>query len=157
MSLNEISTDGRNPFQSTHRRCVTSLRFTRREVAQEFGERVLARPEEDRVRMRCSFVRQRRDVQAPENNVGPAPAIVVRNLISAVGVCNVDLNNNQIRSILQVELLDVLVLQRDLDVGIEVRSECCQTKRRKQRVLDRPPIGARSFRQRRKNQLDALD
>ena len=115
--LNEIAPYRRQPFQRPHRRLVAALRRSRREVLQELREGVLARPEEDRVRVRRRLVRQRRDVQAAERDVGAARAIVIGDLVGAIRVGDVDLNDHQVGFVVEIELLDVLVLQRDLEVG----------------------------------------
>src|SRR5439155_2066015 len=71
------------------------------------------------------------------------------------GVGDVDLNDHQVGSIVEIERLDVLILQSDLEVGIEVRGESRQAQGRKERVLDRPPIGTRRLRQRREDEFNA--
>ena len=118
---------------------------------------MLSGSDEDRVRVRCRFIRQGCDVEATEQYVGPARTIAVGDLVRPIGVGDVDLNDHEIRLVVEVDLLDVLILQRDLEVRIEVRSERSQAKGWKERVLDRPPSGTRGLRQRREDELHAPD
>jgi hypothetical protein len=53
-----------------------------------------------------------------------------------MGIRDVDLDDDQVRLVVQIQLLDVLVLQRGLEIGIQMRSESRETQWRKQRVLD---------------------
>src|SRR5947208_250777 len=131
------------------------LRRSIRKVSQECGEGVLPRSDEDRVRVWCCFIRQRRNVEAAERDVGAARTIVVGDSVRAIGVGDVDLNDHQVGSIVEIERLDVLILQSDFEVGIEVRGESRQAQGRKERVLDRPPIGTRRLRQRREDEFYA--
>jgi hypothetical protein len=111
--------------------------------------------DKNRVGVRCGFIRQGGDVKAAEKHVRATPAVVVSDLIRAIGVGDVNLNDHQVRLVVQGEPLDVLVVQGNLQIRIEIRGERGQTKRGKQRVLDRPPIRTRRFGQGRKNELDA--
>ena len=116
---------------------------------------MLSGSEKDRVCVRGRLIRQRCDVEATEHYVGTTRTIVVSDLVRPICVGDVDLNDDQVWLVVEVELLDVLVLQRDLEVGIEIRGESCQAKRRKERVLDRPPVGTCRLGQRGKNEFYA--
>jgi hypothetical protein len=107
--------------------------------------------------MESRLVRQRGDVEAAERHVGAPLSVVIRYPVRPVRVGDVDLQDHEIGPILQVELFDVLVLDPDLEVGIEIGRQRRQPERGKQRVLDRPPVRTRRLRQRRENQLDALE
>ena len=106
-----------------------------REVAQERGKRVLSGSEEDRVRVRCRLVRQRRDVQAAEQRRRTPRAIVVRDLVRSIRVGDVDLNDDQVgrssRSSLSTCSSSMMTSS-----SAEVRGERRQAKRRKEGVLD---------------------
>ena len=82
---------------------------------------------------------------------------MVSDLICAIGVRDVDLNDHQVGRVLEIELLDVFVLQRDVEVRIEISREGSQTQGREERILDWPPVWARGLSQRWQNQLDASE
>src|SRR6266550_6641557 len=157
MSLNKVPPYGRQRFQSTHRRFVAALWRSCFQVLQKLREGVFSGSDKDRVCVRCRLIRQRCDVEATEQYVGTERTIVVSDLVCPICVGDVDLYDHQVWLVVEVDLLDVLVLQRDLEVGIEIRGESCQAEGRKERVLDRPPIGTRCFGQRGKNELHALE
>ncbi len=125
MALNKVPPNGRQRFQSTHRRLVATLWRSCRQVSQELRECVLSGSEKDRVCVRCCLIRQRCDVKATEQYVGTTRTIVVSDLVRPICVGDVDLNDHQVWLVVEVELLDVLVLQRNLEVGIEIRGESC--------------------------------
>jgi len=125
------------------------------EITQKLGKRVLARAETDRVGVPGGLVGQRRDVQAAEHDVHTAGAIAVGDLVRAIGVRDVDLDDDEIGCIVQVQRLDVLVLQHDLDGGVEVGGEGGQAQGRKERVLDGAPVRAGRLRQRGQQERDA--
>jgi len=70
---------------------------------------------------------------------------VISDAIRAIGVRDVDLDDYEVRVVVQIEFFDMFVLKRDIKFRIQVGSESRQAKRRKQRVLDWPPVGAGSF------------
>ena len=96
-------------------------------------------------------------MESAEQNVRTPRSIVVSDLICPVCVGDIDLNDHQVGLVVKVELLDVFVLERYFEVGIEISGKSCQTKRRKERVLDGPPIGTCRLSQRGQNQLDASE
>ena len=87
----------------------TAALAARRIILQEPGKGVLAGANEYRIGVPCGLLRQRRDVKAAEQDVGPSGAIVVCDLVGAVGIGDVDLDDDQVRLIAQVELLNMLV------------------------------------------------
>jgi len=96
-------------------------------------------------------------VQAAKNNVRAARAIMIGNAIRSIGVRDVNLNDDEVWLVVKIELLNMLILQADFELRIEIGRKRCQTKRRKQRVLDWPTVRTRSFRQGRKNQFYSLN
>ncbi len=154
---NEVPADRRQLLQGPRGRFVTAQRATGLEIAQEPRERVLAGPQEDRVRVRRGLLRQGRDVEASEHDVGSPRPIVVGDPVGAVGVGDVDLDDDEVRVIVEIEPLDVLVLEDDFEVGIEIGREGRQAQGREQGVLDRAPEGTRRFRQGGEDEFDAPD
>src|SRR4029453_10927745 len=118
---------------------------------------MFSRPEKNRVCVGRSFIRKRRDVQATEHDICSTRTIMVGDPVRTISIGDVNMNNHQVRLIVEVELLNVLILQGDLEVRIEIRSQRCQTKRGKKGVLDWSPEGTRSLGQRRQNTFDASD
>ena len=88
-----------------------------REVAKKPRKGVFAWPDEDRVGVRRGFFGQGGDVQPAQRDVRALASIVIGDAIGAVGVGDVDLDDDQVRVIVQIERLDVLVLERDLEIG----------------------------------------
>ena len=75
-------------------------------------------------------------MQPAECDVRALATVVIGNPIGAIGVGDVDLDHHQVRLIVEVERLDVFVLQRDVERGIEIRRQRREAERRKKRVLD---------------------
>jgi hypothetical protein len=96
-------------------------------------------------------------VQSAEHDVRAALPVVIGNSIRPVSIRNVDLNNYEIRLIVQVKLFYVLILQRNFKIGVEVSRERGQSEGREQRVFNRSPKGTGGFGQSRQNQFDAPD
>src|SRR5687767_4188127 len=92
-------------------------------------------------------------METAEHDVGAARPVMVGDAVGAVRVGDVDLNDDEVRAIVQVERLYMLVLNRGLDVGVEIGRQRGQSERRKERVLDRPPVRARGLGQRRKDEF----
>ena len=115
MTLDQVAADRRDVLERPQARLIAALRRAGGEVAQELREGVLAGSEEDRVGVRRGFLGQRGDVQAAERDVRALAAVVIGNPIRAIGVGDVDLDDDQVRVIVEIERLDVLVLQRDVE------------------------------------------
>ena len=65
---------------------------------------------------------------------------MIRELVGAIGVGDIDLNDYQIRPIIELQILDMFVLQRNVEIGIEIGGEGGEAERRKERVLDWTPV-----------------
>ena len=107
--------------------------------------------------MRSCLVGQRGDVEPPEDHVRATAPIVIRDLVGAICIGDVDLDHDQVRVVVQIQLFDVFVLERDVEVRVEIRGEGGETERRKERVFDRPPVGAGGFCERGQDHLHAPD
>jgi len=81
-------------------------------------------------------------METAERDAHAASAIPVRDLVGATSRRDIDLDHDEVRLVIERDLLDVLVPDRDVSVIGEVTGERCEPKRRKQRVLDRPEEGA---------------
>jgi hypothetical protein len=155
-ALNEIAADGRDAVQRPARgRSVDLPGPAGAEVGEELREGLLARTEKDRISVRRRLVRQRRDVQAAERDERSPRAVVIGETVGAVGVGDVDLDDDQVRTVVGVEPLDVLVDNHGVVVGRQIRGERGEAERREQRVLDRTPVRAGRFGQGREDELDA--
>jgi hypothetical protein len=69
--------------------------------------------EEDGVRVRGRFVRQRRDVQAAQDDEHAAGAIAIGDSIGAVGVRDVDLDDDQVGFVVRAHGYDILAMRGD--------------------------------------------
>ena len=132
-----------------------ALRSAGSEVAQELRPRVVARAEEDRVRVRGGLLRARSHVQSAQAHVRTAGAVVRRELVGASRVGDVDLDGDEVRGVAVSDRRDMLVAQLDLVGLAEMRGKRCQTQRWEQRVLDRAVVWAGGLRQRREDQFDS--
>src|SRR5262245_53184975 len=99
-------------------------------------------------------MRQGSDVQPTKRDIRAARAIVIGYLVGAVRVGDVDLDDDEVRLIVEVELFDMFILQRYFEIGIQVSGESREPQRRKERVLNWPPVRTRSLRQRGEKQLE---
>ena len=154
MASNQIPANRRHALQRAARRGdVAAQRLAGSEVLEELWKRLLAGTEKDRVRVRGGLVRQRGDMQAAQRNEDTLGPIRIGHRIRALRVGDVDLNDDQVRMVVGVYAADVFVNDDRLIVGTEIRGERGQAKRRKQRVFDRTPIGARGFGERRQDEL----
>ena len=104
--------------------------------------------------MRRGFLGQRRHVQAAEHDEDAFRAVGVGERVRALRVGDVDLNHDEIGTVVAGERLHVLVDDRRLVVGPEVRGEGREAERRKERVFHRPPAGSGGFGQCRQDQRD---
>ena len=94
-------------------------------------------------------------MQTTERDVGALTTVVIGDPIGAIGIGDVDLDHDQVGLIVQVKRLDMFVLERDVEGGIEIRRQRREAERWKQRVLDGAPVGAGGFGERGKDQFDA--
>jgi hypothetical protein len=102
VSLNKIPPYRWQRFQSTDRRFVAGLWRSCRQVSQELREGVFSGSDKDCVCVRRRLIRQRRDVEATEQYVGTPRTIVVSDLIRAMCVGDVDLNDYQVWLVIEV-------------------------------------------------------
>jgi hypothetical protein len=99
------------------------------------------------------LVRQRGHVQAAERDEDSLRAIRVCERIGPRRARDVDLDGDEIGAIGGVDALDMLVDDDGLVVRPEVPGKRREAERRKERVLDRPPVRAGRFRQGRQDEL----
>jgi hypothetical protein len=130
--LDQIAADGRNLCQRTGLRAIDAVRTTSPKVREESRPRIFAWPQKDGVRVRCRLVGQRRDVQTAHDDVCAAPPIVIGDGVRAVCRRDVDLDDHEIRRILEIQPLDMFILYFSLVSLVEVCGKCCETERRKQ-------------------------
>ena len=79
---------------------------------------MLTRPEKDRVCVGRCLIRQRRYMKAAENYVSAPRPIMIGNLVCPISVGDIDLNDHQVGFVVQIELLNVFILKRNLQVRI---------------------------------------
>jgi hypothetical protein len=75
-------------------------------------------------------------VDPAERDVDASAAVVVGDLVGAVGATDVDLDADQVGLVVEVERLDVLVLKGDLVIISQIACERRQSERRPEGVLD---------------------
>ena len=154
-TLDEVTPQRRQAFEGADGRLVPRGRPPRSEVPQEHGPRRLARTEKDGVCVLRRFVGQRRRMKPSEADVDAARPIGVGNRVRTFRRGDVDGHDDEVRVVVQRELLDVLVDELDLVVVIEISGKSGQPERRKQRVLDRAIPGRVRLEKSREDHLDA--
>ena len=87
-----------------------------REVAQQFRPRVLGVPDRDRIGMPGRFIRNERDVRSAEDDLLPLRAILRGQLVCAPRGARDDRHADQVGIELVGDILDPLVIERDLRV-----------------------------------------
>ena len=125
------------------------------EVAKELRKGLLAGAEKDRVGVRRRFGGQRRDMQATESHKRTGGTIRVGEAVGAVGVGDVDLNDDQVGPSDRVVRLDMFVHDRGVIGVFQIRRQRREAERWKQGVLDRAPERAGGFGQGREDESDA--
>src|SRR5205823_7019837 len=118
-------------------------------VREKLWKRLLRRTEKHGVGLRRRFVGQRRHVQSAQRDERAPGPVLVGEAVGTIGVRDVDLNQHQIGLIVKGERLHVLVDELQAVIRVEKRRQRGEAERRKQRVFDRPPIGAGGFGERR--------
>jgi hypothetical protein len=155
-ATNQIATDGRKAIErAAGGGDVASQRPARAEIFEELRERLLAGAEEDRIRVRGGFIGERGHVQAAEGDEDAFRAIAIGERVGAFGVGDVDLDGDEIGSIVRVERGDVLVDDHGVIIGSQIRRERREAEGREERVFDRPPIRACRFGQSGEDELHA--
>src|ERR1700752_435376 len=113
MPFNQVTAKRRQSDKSPSPGAIDALRASFAIVLEECRPRVFARTQKDRVGMLQSLFRKGGDMQSAEGNVRAFFAIVVRDSVGAPCRSDVNLNNNEIRLVVQFEFLDMFVLQVD--------------------------------------------
>src|SRR3954470_23944660 len=101
--LDQIPPYRRHAFQRAQRRLVAGLRGAGGKIAQKLRKGVLSGPEKNRVCVRSRFNSERwgeKDTKSDESSTGPTP---IRDGIRAIRVCDVDLNDDEVRLIVKVQ------------------------------------------------------
>src|SRR4030095_8343479 len=107
---------------------IDAVRPASPKVRKEPRPRILSRPEKDGVRMRCGLLGQRRYMQTAHYDVRSAPAIVIRDVVRAICRRDVDLNDDEIRRILEVQSLDMFILYFCFVFLVQVGGECAKAE-----------------------------
>jgi hypothetical protein len=144
----EVKADGKASRE------VSARGSTSAQIVEKAGERLLARAQEDGIRVLGGLVGERRHVQSAQCDEGASGAVVIRQPVCAPRAGDVDLNHHEIGLVVDIDRRDMFVLENGLVVGRQVRRERGQPERRKERVLDRAPIRARGFGEGRQDELD---
>ena len=153
---NQVAPNRRDVLQgSLRRRSIHPPGPTGAELFHEPRERLLSRAEKDRVGVRPGLVGKRRHVEPAERHETALRPIVVRDAIGTVRVGDVGLDDDEVGPVARVERLDVFVDDHGFIVWSQIGGERRKAERREQGVLDRAPIGAGRFRERRENELHA--
>ena len=71
-------------------------------------------------------------MQATKRHVAPLTPIVVGNLITTIGVRDIDLDHNEVGRVVERKGFHVLIDQRCLDVRIKVGGQCGKSERWKE-------------------------
>ena len=109
MPLDQIAADRRHPEEGPLLRGVARRWSTGPQVGEELGPGVLSRSEEDRVRVHLRFLRQGGDVKTAEHHADTSCAILVSDLVGATGGRDVHLDHDEVRLVVERDLLDMLV------------------------------------------------
>ena len=141
-ALDQVSTDRRYGDQRPLLRDVPGPRPAAAEVVEEPWPGVLSRPEKDAVRVLRRLLGKRGHVQPAERDVAAPGAVEVGDLVGPPSRGYVDLDDDQVRLIVQGQPLDMLVGDGHLIALIEVGGEGREPEGREERVLDRPEEGA---------------
>jgi len=112
------------------------------EVSEELRKGLFARTEKDRVRVRLGLGRKGCHVQSPERDEAAAGSVEIGQPVRAVGVRDVDLDDDEIRAVVQGQRPDMFVLDDCVVIGAEVCREGREAEGRKEGVFNRPPEGA---------------
>ena len=124
------------------------------EVFKKLREGLIAGTEKDDVGVRSGFCGKRGDVETAKADKGADAAVVVGDLVRAVCVGDVDLDDDEVGRVVERERLDVLVDDDDLVVRREIGSERGEAEGREQRVLDGTPVRIGSLSKRGQDELD---
>ncbi len=140
-ALDEVASRRRHALEGALVRPVDAARAAGAVVGQKSGPGVLAGAQEHRVGVLHRLVGERGRVQAAEADVGAPGAVPAGDVVGAGGRGDVGLDHHEVGLVVERHVLDVLVADLDVVVGVEIAGELGEAQGRKQRVLDRPPEG----------------
>ena len=92
---------------------------------------MIARPEKDRICVRYSFLRQAGHMQPSQAHNRADTPIVLGDLVGAVRLGDVDLDNDEIRRVAECQGLDMLIHNHGVIVLIQMRRKCSKPQRPK--------------------------
>src|SRR5262245_48262676 len=93
-------------------------------------------------------------MQPSQANVRATAAVMIGDFVRAFRRSDVNLNDDQIRLVVEIERFDMLILQADIVIIVKVAGERGKPQWRKQRIFDRTPEWAFSFGERRQNHFE---
>src|SRR5258708_33616036 len=105
--------------------------------------------------MASGLVRNGSDVEAPQAHKDSLGAIVVGDAIRPVYICDIRLDQDQVRLVVSAQRLHVLIYNDRFIIRMEVSGQSGQPQWREQGVLNRSPVGAGGLRQRGEDELHA--
>ena len=153
-ALDQITPYRWRPQQGACLGRVSSLQLTGARIGQQARKDLLTRPQAHGICVLRGFVRQRGHMQATEGDPATACAVEIGNLVGPIGVGDVHLDHHQFRIVVEAQGFHMLVDQSQFIGRLAISREGRQPQRRKQRILDRPEVGAGRFGQCRQDELD---
>lgn len=118
LALDQVAADRRQALdRAAAGRDVARLRAPRAEVIEEARECLLAGADEDGVGVARRFLGHGGDVQPAECDEAALGAIVIGQRIGAIGVGDIDLDDDEIGRVVGAQQLDMIVDQLRLIVG----------------------------------------
>ncbi len=156
VAADQIASDRRNPLERAPRGGhVARQRLSRADIVEELRKRLLARSQDDHVRVRRGLIWQRRHMQPAKRDQYAFAPVSVGQRIRSPRVRDVNLDDNEVWMIVGANALDVLIDDDRVVIVPQVGSEGGEPERRKQRVLDRAPERTGGFSQRWQDELHA--
>src|SRR4029078_7241771 len=132
MALDQVAANLRQAVERADFPAIELTGPPRAKVPEEGRPDILARPKENRVGMPGRLFWQRRDMQSAQADVRPPAAVMIGYFVRTFCGCDVNLDDNQIRLIIQIESLHVFVLQSDVVIIFNISRESGEPQRRKQ-------------------------
>src|SRR5262245_48016055 len=132
MALNEITAYRRHVQQRAHLRLITFSGTSRAVIGQKLWPSIFAGTQKNRVGMFSGFIWKRCNVQSSKDNVSSVSSIMIGNSIGTVRGRNVDLNDHEVRCVVDVEPFDMFVRDADLIIRMKIGRQSRQAQRRKQ-------------------------
>src|SRR5215472_198565 len=131
-ALDQVAADTREILQSAQPRNVDGRGMASLEVGQKGGPRILAGAKEYAVGMLRGLLWQGGDMQSTQRDVGALGAVVIGKRVGTRSRGDVDLDDDQVRPVVQVQSLHMLVLKCHLVAVIQIAGKGSQAKRWKQ-------------------------